>query len=370
MIRQFKWNAPLALIFVVFFGSHCTGFAQVFPEGSCIKYVYADLRKVNEVLVPVFACTNIVRRKAQGCLQIGSIDMKKFHQERDEALKKMWAFFQGMAAGRACKIGVTVLPLFLKPLGMGGAVGAVTGVDGVATEDKITRNARKKVLNGTRVPGTLPEPGDIKPTAVDSFCAGVKLRITGKTKPSDINGIDAYNMGFDAYLYNWTHSAAANAMLVGDRSAIEKMYPAGREREAALKEFTDRIKAEKAKQEAILATVFHKANEFYKFMQEDSEIPFGYGPDVSADDLKCIANPAKFTELKARLCQLAKSTAVVDGFKPGDLFNLPAGRVQQIENAEERARQLVKENCPNEVAGVAPAIQKSKSEIQPSPEYP
>lgn len=314
--------------------------------GACIRFVYADAANAQNQKLPVYACREIVNNRAVSCEKVGSLDIKKMNHARDEVLKKMWAYGQGMLAAYSCQLGVLAAPLMLRPLGA--AIGGASHVDRRTAKNRMREQATARVLSGEREPGSVITDKDQVPTGVTQACSSLRKLIAPNTPPREIDGRDAYNLGVNTVLDHFSSSAAASAVLSGDAKAIDQMYQRGSiEHREAVARFKARIEEERRKQEMVLKKVSEAAGAFYRFMTDQSltTIAFGTSAEGVDNNLPCLA-PDKIAKIRGNLCELAKSTAKIETYIPGDLFEQARGAApRQIAGVEQATRSWVDENC-------------------------
>lgn len=333
---------------------------------ACVRYIWADTRGGEKVRAPVYACSEVINKRAESCMPIGSMDLTKVLNAKKRALEQMWAFTRGIAVGFSCQLGVTAMPLIMGPLKTVGSAGIA--VDRTAAKAKMRATAHDKVLSGKREPGAMPDKEDIVETNVTRACNEVKRQLTGGTTKDQRDANDAFNMGVDSVLSHFASSAAMTAVLAGDALAIEQMYQKGTiEREEAVKKFHARIERERKAQEELLQQVKVNGEKFYHFMLDNGLETLHFGTQRSPldNDLKCI-DAAELKKMKTKLCDFAKATAKMQSYEPGDLFK-DARQEQQkkLEMADEATRKFVQENCKGDVTQ-GPGLIEKAGESAPS----
>ncbi len=342
--------------------------ASAQSAGSCFRYIYADATKALEGKMPVYACRDIVKNKATNCDKIGSLDTKRIENAKNRALEKMWAFGTGLAAGYSCQLGVMAVPMAFRTTGVG--LNAGQHVDRRVAKDRMAQKAYENVLNHTREPGSPPSKarGEIVPTGVSQGCSWIRRKISGETTPSKINARDAYNLGVDTALSHFSSSAAASAVLSGDAQALEKLYQEGSiEHKEAVRRFHERIEAERKKQAIVLNKIREMGDKFYKFMMDNSltTIAFGTSPDGVDEKLPCIAPKAEQLT-RTKLCDLARATAKIETYVPGDLFEAGKRAVnRKIAGAEQVTKDWVAENCKTETPNRPGILEKTDPGFPP-----
>lgn len=338
------------------------GFAQAPPSGGqCVRYVYADVKNARNDKVPVYACGRVENKRATDCSRIGTVDSKKL----DEAQSRAWGFIvaygQGMAIAFACYMGVISSPLVAGNAGptVTGAILADTQTASQRMFDAAKRNGR----NGTREFGSAPsaERGEINKSLVIRGCEHLRRAVTAVTNPKDVQADHAHNMGVNAVLDHFQSNAAFVAVLQADAQNIEELYAKGTiQRAEAVRRFRERIRQEDMAQRKILEEVKKYSVQFYRFMTDNSatQVPFGTSPDNVSNDLPCVPAAAIRT-VRDKMCELAKATAKIEGYTPGDMFKRGTdGAQQRISDIDAATRAFVEENCKADVAGGPTLIER------------